>query len=143
MGADSPAENTPNASKNFSPKCLPKPKSSGFLKKALSGCPQSVGPSIAMNIQSENGYMHAVYTKHHNNFNSYKNNENGFLSSNCTGRINYGTIKNGLFSLPTDKFHTCKIQGTVPTNYIKKSRISNPFFFFEELRWTNTNKSYL
>ena len=66
-----------------------------FLKKALSGCPQSVGPSIAMNIQSENGYMHAVYTKHHNNFNSYKNNENGFLSSNCTGRINYGTIKNG------------------------------------------------
>ena len=40
-----------------------------------------MGPSIAMNIQSENGYMHAVYTKHHNNFNSYKNNENGFLSS--------------------------------------------------------------
>ena len=38
--------------------------------------------------------------------------------------------------------YTCKIQGTVPTNYIKKSRISNPFFF-EELRWTNTNKSYL
>ena len=33
-----------------------------------------------------------------------------------------------LFSLPTDKFYTCKIQGTVPTNYIKKSRISNPFF---------------
>ena len=37
MGADSPAENTPNASKNFSPKCLPKPKSSRFLKKDLSG----------------------------------------------------------------------------------------------------------
>ena len=33
MGADSPAENTLNASKNFSPKCLPKPKSSKFLKK--------------------------------------------------------------------------------------------------------------
>ena len=30
------AENTPNASKNFSPKCLPKPKSSRFLKKKLS-----------------------------------------------------------------------------------------------------------
>ena len=56
--------------------------------------------------------MRYIHTKHHNNFNSYKNNENGFLSSNCTGRINYGTIKNGLFSLPTDKFHTCKIQGT-------------------------------
>ena len=28
MGAYSPAENTPNASKNISPKCLPKPKSS-------------------------------------------------------------------------------------------------------------------
>ena len=36
MSADSPAENTPNASKNFSPKCLPKPKSSRFLKKKLS-----------------------------------------------------------------------------------------------------------
>ena len=33
MGADSLAENTPNASKHFSPKCLPKPKSSQFLKK--------------------------------------------------------------------------------------------------------------
>ena len=32
--ADSPAENTPNASKNFSPKCLPKPKSLRFLKKS-------------------------------------------------------------------------------------------------------------
>ena len=39
MGADSLAENIPNASKNFSPKCLPKPKSSRFLKKALCGCP--------------------------------------------------------------------------------------------------------
>ena len=36
MGADSLAENTPNASKHFSPKCLPKPKSWNFLKKALS-----------------------------------------------------------------------------------------------------------
>ena len=35
MGADSPAENTPNASKNFSPKCLPKPKSWRFSKKKL------------------------------------------------------------------------------------------------------------
>ena len=32
--ADSLAENTPNASKNFSPICLPKPKSFGFLKKS-------------------------------------------------------------------------------------------------------------
>ena len=47
----------------------------------LGGDHSKMGPSIAMNIQSENGYMHAVYTKHHNNFNSYKNNENGFLSS--------------------------------------------------------------
>ena len=30
------ANNTPNASKHFSPKCLPKPKSSRFLKKKLS-----------------------------------------------------------------------------------------------------------
>ena len=37
--ADSLDENTPNASKHFSPKCLPKPKSFGFLKKSLSGCP--------------------------------------------------------------------------------------------------------
>ena len=36
MGADSPVENTSNVSKNFSPKCLPKPKSSRFLKKKLS-----------------------------------------------------------------------------------------------------------
>ena len=34
MGADSPAQNTPNASQNFRPKCLPKPKSSRFLKKS-------------------------------------------------------------------------------------------------------------
>jgi hypothetical protein len=34
MGADSPAENTPNASKNFSPKYLPKLKSSRFLKES-------------------------------------------------------------------------------------------------------------
>ena len=27
-------QNTPNASKNFSPKCLPKPKSSNFLKES-------------------------------------------------------------------------------------------------------------
>ena len=38
MSADSPAENTPNALKDFSPKCLPKPKSSR-LKKALSVVP--------------------------------------------------------------------------------------------------------
>ena len=31
-----PAE---NASKNVSPKCLPKPKTFWFFKKALSGCP--------------------------------------------------------------------------------------------------------
>ena len=42
MGADSLAKNTPNASINFSPICLLKPKSLGFLKKALSGCPWSV-----------------------------------------------------------------------------------------------------
>ena len=41
MGADSLAENSLNASKKFSPKCLPKPKSLKFLKKALSGCPCS------------------------------------------------------------------------------------------------------
>jgi hypothetical protein len=35
MGADSLAENTPNALKNFSPKCPPKPKSLKFRKKAL------------------------------------------------------------------------------------------------------------
>ena len=34
MGADNPAENTSNASKYFSPKCLPKPKSLRFLKKS-------------------------------------------------------------------------------------------------------------
>ena len=34
MGADSLAENTPNALKNFSAKCLPKPKSLGFKKKS-------------------------------------------------------------------------------------------------------------
>ena len=33
MGADIPAENIPNPSKDFSPKCLPKPKSSKILKK--------------------------------------------------------------------------------------------------------------
>ena len=38
-------------------------------------------------------------------------------------------------------FYTFKIKGTVSTNYINKSRSSNPFF--EELRGTNTNKSYL
>ena len=32
VGADTPAE---NASKHFSPKCLPKPKKSRFLKKKL------------------------------------------------------------------------------------------------------------
>ena len=36
MGADSLAENTPNASKKFSPICLPTPKSFGCLKKKLS-----------------------------------------------------------------------------------------------------------
>ena len=34
MGADSPAEKIPNASKNFSPKYLSKPKCSKFLKKS-------------------------------------------------------------------------------------------------------------
>ena len=34
MGADSLAENTLNASKHFSLKCLLKPKSSRFLKKS-------------------------------------------------------------------------------------------------------------
>ena len=34
MDADSLAQITPNASKNFSPKCLPKPKSLRFLKKS-------------------------------------------------------------------------------------------------------------
>ena len=34
MGADSLSENTPNASINFSPICLPKPKSLGYLKKS-------------------------------------------------------------------------------------------------------------
>ena len=38
--ADSLAENSPNASKNFSTICLPKPKSFRFLKKKLPpGCP--------------------------------------------------------------------------------------------------------
>ena len=32
---DSPAKNTPNASKNFSQKCLHKPKSLRFLEKKL------------------------------------------------------------------------------------------------------------
>jgi hypothetical protein len=35
IGADNLTENTPNASKNFSPKCLPKPESSRFLKKSF------------------------------------------------------------------------------------------------------------
>ena len=35
MGADIPAENTPNASKNLSPKCLLKPKSLRFEKSSL------------------------------------------------------------------------------------------------------------
>ena len=35
MGADSPAKNTQNVSKKFSPKCLPKPKSSRSLKKSI------------------------------------------------------------------------------------------------------------
>ena len=39
MGADSPAENTPNASNNYSPKCLPIPENSRFKKITLSGCP--------------------------------------------------------------------------------------------------------
>ena len=33
-GSDSLAENTPNASKHFSPKCLLKPESFGFLKRS-------------------------------------------------------------------------------------------------------------
>ena len=39
MGADESAENTPNAPYFLVPICLSKPKSLGFLKKALSGCP--------------------------------------------------------------------------------------------------------
>ena len=39
---DSLANNTPNASKNFSPICLLKPKRLGFFKKALAECPWSV-----------------------------------------------------------------------------------------------------
>ena len=35
MGADSSAENTPNAPEFISPICLPKPKSSGFQEKRL------------------------------------------------------------------------------------------------------------
>ena len=35
MGADSSAENTPNAPEFMSPICLPKPKSSGFQEKRL------------------------------------------------------------------------------------------------------------
>jgi len=35
MGADSPAENTQNVSKNFSPECLPKAKRSRSLKKSI------------------------------------------------------------------------------------------------------------
>ena len=35
MGADTLAENTPNAPKIVSPICLPKPKSWGFSKKTL------------------------------------------------------------------------------------------------------------
>ena len=43
MVADSLAENNPNVSTHFSPKCLPKPKCLGFFKKKpLSGCPYSV-----------------------------------------------------------------------------------------------------
>ena len=40
--ANSLAGNSQNAPQNFSPICLPKPKSFEFLKKALSGCPLSV-----------------------------------------------------------------------------------------------------
>ena len=36
MGADKSAENTMSDSKDFSPICLPKPKSLGFLKKKFS-----------------------------------------------------------------------------------------------------------
>jgi hypothetical protein len=36
MGSDSPTKNTPNTSKHFSPKCLPKPKNLKFLKKEIS-----------------------------------------------------------------------------------------------------------
>ena len=35
MGADRTAENSPNASKKFSPKCLPKPKSLRFKKSSV------------------------------------------------------------------------------------------------------------
>ena len=38
MVADKSAENTQNGPKIFGPICLPKPKSLGFSKKALSGC---------------------------------------------------------------------------------------------------------
>ena len=42
MGAESLDENTQNAQKMFGPICLTNPKSLEFLKKTLSGCPQSV-----------------------------------------------------------------------------------------------------
>ena len=56
MGADSSAENTPNASKNISPKCLPKPKSSRFLKKS------SLWESVvhAITQKTNNGHTNKV-----------------------------------------------------------------------------------
>ena len=39
MGADSPAENTPNASKKFQPKMSAQAQKFEIWKKALSGCP--------------------------------------------------------------------------------------------------------
>jgi hypothetical protein len=38
MSADKSAENIQNAAQHFGPICLPKPKSLGISKKALSGC---------------------------------------------------------------------------------------------------------
>ena len=49
--ADSLAESTPNASKNFSPICLPKPKSFRFKRKKLSLGVHSP-ESVIMNIQT-------------------------------------------------------------------------------------------
>ena len=42
MGADSLAKNSQNAPIFFGQICLPKPKSLGFSKKALSGCPSVI-----------------------------------------------------------------------------------------------------
>ena len=49
MGADSLAKNTLNASTNFSPICLPKPKSLGFLKRS----------SLCVSVVRDSNYLHS------------------------------------------------------------------------------------